>query len=134
MHKKITFLALLTVVVSGASFAFAQEMGESRMKGPGKMEQRDPAQMIQKRLDRLTQELNLTADQQAKIKDLLTKSAQEIKERMQSMQQQMRQAREKEAVAIKALLTADQQAKFEELKANRQQMRQEKKEPAGPEM
>ena len=50
------------------------------------------------------------------------------------MQQQMRQAREKEAVAIKALLTADQQAKFEELKANRQQMRQEKKEPAGPEM
>jgi len=77
----------------------------------------DPAAMV----ERLTKELDLTADQQTKIKDILTKQGADSKAlrdqglSREDAQPKMREIREATTKAINAVLTADQQKKYAEM-------------------
>jgi Spy/CpxP family protein refolding chaperone len=78
-----------------------------------------PAQMTdaQKRaqkVDRLTQELNLTASQQQQLDAILTSVQGEYKVIRQSTEPQIDQARQKGREQIRAILTPEQKPKFEE--------------------
>jgi Spy/CpxP family protein refolding chaperone len=78
-----------------------------------------PAQMTdaQKRaqkVERLTQELNLTAAQQQQLDAILTSVQGEYKTIRQSTEPQIDQARQKGREQIRAILTPEQKPKFEE--------------------
>ena len=78
-----------------------------------------PAQMTdaQKRaqkVERLTQELNLTASQQQQLDAILTSVQSEYKVIRQSTEPQIDQARQKGREQIRAILTPEQKPKFEE--------------------
>jgi Spy/CpxP family protein refolding chaperone len=78
-----------------------------------------PAQMTdaQKRaqkVERLTQELNLTASQQQQLDAILTSVQGEYKVIRQSTEPQIDQARQKGREQIRAILTPEQKPKFEE--------------------
>jgi Spy/CpxP family protein refolding chaperone len=78
-----------------------------------------PAQMTdaQKRaqkVQRLTQELNLTASQQKQLDAIMTNVQAEYKAIHQSTEPQIDQARQKGREQIRAILTPEQKPKFEE--------------------
>jgi Spy/CpxP family protein refolding chaperone len=78
-----------------------------------------PAQMTdaQKRaqkVQRLTQELNLTPDQQKQLDAIMTGVQAEYKAIHQSTEPQIDQARQKGREQIRAILTPEQKPKFEE--------------------
>jgi len=123
--KKVLICALLAITVACCGTAlYAQDsmsqgqgMGQG---GPGGMH-RMPMSPDQ-RLQRMTQQLNLTADQQQKIKPILEQEQQQMQtlhgdtsmsqqDRM-SMMQQIRQGTNDQ---IKSVLNPDQQQKFAEM-------------------
>ena len=82
----------------------------------------------EERLKRMTEALNLTADQQAKIKSLMeSEKAQMDKLRDDSsLEQDARREsamkiRQETHVSVRAILTADQQAKFDKQQAEMRQ-------------
>jgi protein CpxP len=130
MQTKITHMALaglLALGVTGAAFAQDnppppqdQNQAGPPQGGRGGMRM-DP----NRQLERLTRELNLTSDQQAKIKPLLLERQQKMQALMQDQsgapedrRTQMRTISEGTNNSIKALLTDDQKQKFEAMQAN----------------
>ena len=78
------------------------------------------------RLEKLTQDLGLTADQQAKIKPILEDEAQKIKAlhkdtslAKDQMRPKIKEIRDAADTAIKALLTPEQVTKFDALQPQR---------------
>jgi periplasmic protein CpxP/Spy len=129
MQPKIIHLALsglLALGVTGASFAQdppppPQDQPQSAPPPGGRGMRMDP----DRQLARLTTALDLTADQQAKIKPLLVDRQQKMQALMQdqSVQQedrhtQMRSISEGTNNSIKALLTDEQKQKFDSMQAN----------------
>jgi len=116
MKKLILPAALAMVLALVAVSAWAQgQMGPGGQMGRGPM---SPDQ----RLQMLTQQLNLTADQQAQIKPLLESESQQ----MQTLRQdsslspqdrmsKMQQIRQSTNDHIKPILNSDQQQKFQEM-------------------
>lgn len=88
------FAALMLVLTVAASAVFAESA-----QGPGKGA---------KRFERLAQKLNLTADQQAKLKPIA-----------QNYQQQRKAEREASRAKFQSVLTPEQKTKFEQMKADR---------------
>jgi len=140
MQHRFLSLALgsmLALGITGA--AFAQDAPpppppDQNQPGPppggGRGMRMDP----NRQLERLTQELNLTSDQQEKIKPLLVERQQKMQALMQdqSLSQddrraQMRTIMEGSNNSIKALLTDDQKPKFDAL-----QQRMRRGGPGGP--
>lgn len=89
-------------------------------------------------MTRLTQQLNLTEDQQAKLKPIF----QSLRETMKGIHDdasltpkdkhaKMKEARESSDTQIKAILTPEQQAKFAEMRENMKKHAQQAKE-GGP--
>jgi Spy/CpxP family protein refolding chaperone len=72
------------------------------------------AQKRAQKVDRLTQELNLTPSQQAQLDTILTSVQGEYKVIRQSTEPQIDQARQKGREQIRAILTPEQKPKFEE--------------------
>ncbi len=120
-------LALGAAVLAGPQLSalYAQEAA------PPKAEQGQRARMHrgrggrsgEGRLQRMTQLLNLTAQQQARIKPILEKNAQELRALMQDGTLSREQKREKlrpileaSQIQINAVLTAEQRAKWAELR------------------
>ena len=117
MKKLIVLTALAMALTLGASSAWAQ-MGAGRGGGPGG---HGPMSADQ-RLQVMTKQLNLTADQQQKIKPLLESENQQMQALHQdtSLSQEdrmskMQQIRQSTNDQIKSSLNPDQQQKFEEM-------------------
>jgi Spy/CpxP family protein refolding chaperone len=77
-----------------------------------------PAQMTDtekraQKVQRLTQELNLTADQQKQLEAIIASVQEEYKAIRQSTEPQLDQARQKGREQIRAILSAEQKPKFE---------------------
>jgi len=90
----------------------ADDMPGSGSMGKGMMGEH----MAEKRVDHLTQKLQLTADQQTQVKKILGDSQAQLKPLMDQMKSIHQQTDEK----IEALLTPDQKKKCDEMKAERQ--------------
>jgi len=72
------------------------------------------AQKRAQKVQRLTQELNLTPDQQTRIEAIIAGVQAEHKAIRQSTEPQLDQARQKGREQIRAILTPEQKPKFEE--------------------
>ncbi len=72
------------------------------------------AQRRARKVERLTQELNLTADQQKQIETILASVQAQYKAIRQTTEPQIDQARQKGREQIRAVLTPEQKPKFEE--------------------
>lgn len=72
------------------------------------------AQRRAQKVERLTQELNLTADQQKQIETIIASVQAQYKAIRQTTEPQLDQARQKGREQIRAILTPEQKPKFEE--------------------
>lgn len=82
--------------------------------------ERGPAARQERIMNRLTQELSLTPDQQAGIKPIVNRAHVEILQLRFQHQPEVEQILAQGLVEIKATLSADQQAKLDELYARLQ--------------
>jgi len=130
MKKVFLNSALALAIASTGTAAFAQagqSDGMGQGSGAASQGQRGPRSADQ-RLQMMTQQLNLTSDQQAQIKPILESEQQQSQAVRQdsSLSEQdrmakMKQIRETTASQIKPILTADQQAKWEQMMSHRGQ-------------
>lgn len=124
MSKRFA-MCLLAFALAATCSVFAQDQnqssgqqgGERRMGGPGGRGMMSP----QARLDRLSKELNLTKDQQDKIKPILEDEQKQMEELRSSSggerpdMSKMRDIRKSHDEQIRAVLTSDQQTKYDEM-------------------
>ncbi len=124
--KKVILCALLAAAVMCGATALNAQMQDStgQAGGPPHRMPMSPDQ----RLQHMTKMLNLTADQQAKIKPVLESESQQMEALHQdtSLSQQdrhskMQSIRETSDSQIKSILTADQQAKWAQMQSRRMQ-------------
>jgi periplasmic protein CpxP/Spy len=118
MKKLIVLTALAIAVAIGGASAWAQT-GEGMA---GSMGGHGQPMSADQRLQMMTKQLNLTADQQEKIKPMLESQNQQMQALHQdtSLSQEdrmskMRQIRQNTNDQIKSVLDADQQQKFQEM-------------------
>lgn len=130
MDKRVVALVLTLALVLNASFVFAQEMEGTE----GRRGRPHSRQMTRGRLDRgeaklekLTKDLSLTSEQQAKVKEIITKTQDSVKAVQDSIKAVLEEGevKIKELAAkadegIKLLLTEEQKKKFEELYPKRE--------------
>ncbi|MES2240692.1 MAG: hypothetical protein V4497_10595 [Bacteroidota bacterium] len=121
--KKLIIAALLVVSVS----TFAQDEKKERPQRAD-MEKMTPEQRTERRVERMTKELNLDATQQEKLKQLYADEAKNREAQMANMKDKKGQGREMMAEQrkaseekIKAILTPEQLTKW---KANQDKMRE----------
>lgn len=116
--KKVLLCALLGVAIVGCGSALYAQMppGPNAGHKPGKPLTTD------ERLQRLTQALNLTDDQQQKIRPVLENETQQLDAlhqdttvKGQERWNKMREIRDTTTNQIKPILTPDQQTKFEQI-------------------
>ena len=121
MKKAFLRAATMACLLLGAMAVFAQEPPPAQPQGGGGW-QRGQMPTPEQRLQRMTQALNLTEDQQAKIKPILENESTQ----MQSLRSdtslsqadqrtKMRQIRENTNSQINPILTADQQKQYAEM-------------------
>ncbi|MFV0553689.1 MAG: Spy/CpxP family protein refolding chaperone [Mangrovibacterium sp.] len=146
--KKV-FLAL-AIIVGFSSMAMAQrgtgtrpsQSSEYQRRAPGG-ERMSPEERVAKEVERMTKQLNLTTDQQAKVKTVLEADAKEMQTQMQAMRekmgddpeamreqmesnrdamrQQMEARRKAQETKIKAILTDEQKVAYDKMQSERQQ-------------
>jgi Spy/CpxP family protein refolding chaperone len=123
MNKNLLRAIAMLAVLVGGSMLYAQMSQGGGQPGPG------PSAVPpspEQRLQRMTQQLNLTEGQQQQIKPLLDNESQQMQALWQdsSLSQQDRgakaqQIRQNTTDQIKPILNADQQKKFDEMQARR---------------
>ena len=101
MKRKFLTLATAGLIVAGG-FAFVQAQGPRGGGGRGRAVQR------------LTEGLNLTPDQQAKIQPIIEQAQPKIAEIHREAMQKMKAVMTSTASQIRPLLTSEQQKKFDE--------------------
>lgn len=112
-------IAFSMLAIPAAFAQLAPQQGKEQGKA-GMMQQRQrmtPEEMakrdeerINNRVAELTQKLNLTPQQQAQVKDILTKTSAQIREMMQQVREKVGELFKQDRESIKALLTEDQKA------------------------
>jgi len=111
---------LLTLVAAGAialsGFAFAQAGDKEGFGGRGWHGHGN-------HLDRMTEMLNLTPDQKAKVQPIIDQAKPQMKAIHQEAMQKAKAVMDSTMAQIRPLLTAEQQQKFDSIKAAHQQMR-----------
>ncbi|MFI3248443.1 MAG: DUF4890 domain-containing protein [Rikenellaceae bacterium] len=105
----IVFAALALVAVITVT---AQPQGGGRPQGT-------PEEMAKMMVERMSEELDLTKDQQTQIYDINVKFAEERKAGGDSRpsREEMEASREKMSAQIKSVLTEDQAKKYDEMEA-----------------
>ena len=113
-----TFIALTigSALALGTLGAYAHEPGEHG-HGPGGMHH-----MKDNPLDHLTKELDLTADQQAKVSPIVDQAKPQIQAIHQEAMEKTRAVLENATAQIRPLLTPAQQAKFDAIKKAHEDM------------
>ncbi|MFZ0798701.1 MAG: hypothetical protein WCA13_01730 [Terriglobales bacterium] len=136
LRKHLLVVLAASFILMAASSAVAQSSGQSSNDSPSNNQQSpadkgswhhgapDPAQ----RAAELTKKLNLTADQQTKVQDILQSEHSQIETLRQdsSMSQQDRRAKMMDIhkttdTQIRALLDSTQQKKWDQMQAKREQ-------------
>jgi Spy/CpxP family protein refolding chaperone len=124
---KFVAVAALGAWLASSSASSAQDTNVTR-----RTERRGP--MIQQRVERMTTELKLNPDQQAKVKALLEKQAKDRREIFSDTnlprderREKMRTINQEEAKELKTILTTEQLEKWKKL---REEMRSRR--PGGP--
>jgi protein CpxP len=119
--RTITFLLVFAMAALCSVTMYAQQPDQNAGQGGERRMGRGPM-TPQAELDRLTKELNLTKDQQDKIKPILEdqqKQMQALREdtstSMEDRMPKMRDIRKTHVDQIRAILTSDQQAKFDDM-------------------
>lgn len=134
------FILLLAAPVLSAGLTAAQYQGGGYGRPQGGGDQRGPMS-VDERLKRMTKDLNLTTDQQAKIKPILEeeqKKAQALRDDSgtdrQAIRQKMMQLWQDTSDQIRALLDDKQKEKFDKMEQQRQDRMRERRGggPGGP--
>lgn len=119
--KKVLLAALMMAMTIGAN---AQDDNSGRRQRP----QMNRQQMVEFRIERMTKELSLSTEQQAKIKEILTDEMKDMPERGEMRQgeqpskekmEQMKAKREETNKKIEALLNDEQKTKYKEMNSRR---------------
>jgi protein CpxP len=126
--KSLKVLALMAVLISGTQ-AFAQEKADKRQHTEMSKEKRA------KRFEEASKKLNLTADQQTKIKALLEKNKEEMKALREANKDKPKEEKRKLMVAqlkkldgqIVAVLDAKQQETYKQMRAEKKAEMKKKK-------
>jgi len=130
----VRLIAIAVFLSFGLALMAQAGPGGGRWQGQG-----GPGPMMspEQRLDHLSQQLNLTADQKAKIKPILEKEAGQTKALRedtslapQDRRSRFMELREKTTEDIKAVLTKDQQKKYDEMRSRMMERRGPR--PGGP--
>lgn len=134
MNKgKILKLWVLPVALLVSSAGIAQDnQAKESSKEPQAVQVQDsktgnamtPEQKVEMRVKRLTEKLNLTEDQQKKLKELFT--AQDKSMRDGANRDERRESRQKMMDDLNKILTPEQQAKMKEMLEAQKQKRMEK--------
>ncbi len=121
MKKVLIHSALAFSLIASGANLYAQEPAGQDAPGP-QMGTHGQPPSAEQRLQRMTQQLNLTSEQQQQIKPILENESQQMQTLHQdsSLSQQdrmtkMQSIRQSSATQIKAILNPDQQAKFEQM-------------------
>lgn len=122
--KKVLICALLAIAMAclGTALYAQDSMSQGQGMGQGGPGGHHMAMSPDQKLQRMTQQLNLTADQQTKIKPILEQEQQQVQtlhgdtsmsqpDRMSKMQQIHQDTNDQ----IKSVLTPDQQQKFTQM-------------------
>lgn len=134
------FILLLAAPVLSAGLAAGQYQGGGYGRPQGEGSRRGPVS-ADERLKRMTKELKLTTDQQAKIKPIIEeeqKKAQDLRDDSgsdrQTIRQKMMQLRQDTSDQIRALLDDKQKDKFDKMEQQRQDRMRERRGggPGGP--
>ena len=119
MKKILLHTAAIVALMMGAVAIYAQMPAE---QGGGQQWGRGQMPTVDQRLQRMTQQLNLSDDQQLKIKPILENEStqmQGLREDTSLSQEdrmaKMKQIRENSSSQIKPILTPDQQTKYAEM-------------------
>jgi len=123
---------LLLAAMAFATASFAQttpttttQLPTHRVHRMGKGEHKTPEQRAQHRTAMLTKKLSLTADQQAKVQQIMLAQAQEgqalkakypAQEQRQALHQEMKAGHAKYQAQLQGVLTADQYGKLAAMK------------------
>jgi Spy/CpxP family protein refolding chaperone len=108
----LTLAAAAAIALGGFAIVQAQEgFGGHGGRGHGNM------------LKHVTETLNLTPDQQAKVQPILDQAKPQLKAIHQEAMQKTKAVMESTMTQIRPLLNADQQKKLDDMKAAHQQMR-----------
>ncbi|OPB93427.1 hypothetical protein [Elizabethkingia ursingii] len=125
--KKIVFSLLL---MGATGFAFAQQTTEP-MKADSQAKRQEMMQKRQQNWDQMKKDLNLTADQENKIKALHERNAADMKQKMaerktdrENMKQDMKAKKEQNDAEMKKILSPEQYAKWNDIKAQKKAERQ----------
>ncbi len=114
--KKALVCGVLALAIAYCGPGLYAQMGQGMQQGGG------PHASPEQRLQHMTTQLNLTEDQQQKIKPILeteSKAMESVRQNSSLSQQerwsQMREIRQKSIGQITPILNSDQQKKFEEM-------------------
>ena len=93
---------------------------EERKAPPAEGDRQDMREKMKPRMDkmleRLTEKLNLNADQKTKIEQIMKDSGEQIRREMDAMKGRAKDIRAKTDTEIEKVLTAEQKKKYQELK------------------
>jgi protein CpxP len=133
LKQYLLVLVAAGVILISAPFVAAQDSSSNDQQsqpaqgGRGHHGMPDPAQRTQE----LTKQLNLTADQQTKVQDILTSERSQMQSLHQDTSQSQQDRRSKmmdihktSDTQIRALLDSTQQKKWDEIQAKREQWMQ----------
>jgi protein CpxP len=122
MHKFSLMAALVAgVLLAQAPTLLAQDSKPARPEGGPRTGQR--GEMVKERLAKLSEELQLTADQKTKIEAVLKEQAETLRGLREAAPEERREkmqaARTEINAKVKSILTAEQYAKWEKLREER---------------
>ena len=137
MNSKGKYLWILTLLLAApglsAGVAAAQYQGGGYGRPQGEEGRRGPVS-VDDRVKRMTKDLNLTTDQQTKVKSILEdeqKKAQDLRSDSandrQAMRQKMTQLRQDTGDQVRALLDDKQKEKFDKMEKQRQDRMQNRR-------
>ena len=125
MKKTLFLLAALAFTTAGTSFAQTAPTATTKVKihHGGKGDHKNPAQKADQKAAKMAKELGLTADQEAKVEQLLLARQQETQALKAKIgtdktagRAEMKASHEKYAAQLKTILTPEQYAKFDKMK------------------
>ncbi|RYY13192.1 MAG: hypothetical protein EOO36_16245 [Cytophagaceae bacterium] len=136
MKKSFALLAALALTTAAAHAQTATTAQTAPMADRGAP--RSPEQQAQNQAQRLAKELNLTADQQAKVQQLMITQRQESQAAIQSangdrraMGQAMRAGRDKFNGQLQQILTPEQYTKYQQTMTQRREQMRERRQSSG---